>query len=94
MKRLLLDQDIHSLSAFRTNAAHFLKQVHDTKRPMVITQSGHSAAVLLDVGQYEDLLDQLELLRDVQTAEKQAATGKDLMSHHQAKQALLRKLES
>jgi len=94
MKRLLLDQDIQPLSEFRANAALFIKQVHATKRPMVITQSGHSTAVLLDVGQYEALLDQLELLRDIQMAEKQADTGKELLSHHQAKQSLLRKFES
>ena len=42
---------------------------------MVLTQYGRSAAVLLDVGVYEDLLDEVALLRDVRTAEGQIEAG-------------------
>ncbi|MBK6496240.1 MAG: type II toxin-antitoxin system Phd/YefM family antitoxin [Gemmatimonadetes bacterium] len=54
----------------------FLDQVQSTKRPVVLTQHGRSAAVLLDVGVYEDLLDEVALLRDVRTAEGQIEAGK------------------
>lgn len=40
MQRLRIDQDIRSMSEFRTGIASFLKQVHDTKRPLIITEHG------------------------------------------------------
>jgi len=40
--------------------------------------------VLLDVGDYESLLDQLEVLRDVQTAEDQLKKGRSV-SHSKAR---------
>jgi PHD/YefM family antitoxin component YafN of YafNO toxin-antitoxin module len=43
---------------------------------VILTVHGRSAAVLLDVGEYETLLDQLELLRDVKAAEGQLKQGR------------------
>ena len=53
MQRLKIDQDIRPMSEFRTGIASFLKQVHETKRPLIITQHGKGVAVLLDVAEYE-----------------------------------------
>jgi prevent-host-death family protein len=53
--------------------ASFLKQVQETKRPLVITQHGKGAAVLLDVGEFEAMQEKLELLQDIQTS----PTGKE-----------------
>lgn len=53
MQRLRLDQDIRPLSEIRTGIASFIKQVHETKRPVVITHHGKGVAVLLDVREYE-----------------------------------------
>jgi prevent-host-death family protein len=68
-------QDVQPLSAFRANAAGFLDQVRSTKRPLVLTQNGKSAAVLLDVEEYEALVEEVELLRDVRTARAELARG-------------------
>jgi PHD/YefM family antitoxin component YafN of YafNO toxin-antitoxin module len=65
--------------------------VRRTKRPLVLTQRGHSAAVLLDVAEYEQLLEEVETLRDVQLAEKQIAQGKGI-SHDRARQRILNAL--
>jgi len=37
MQRIKINEDIPSLSEFRTGVASFMKQVHDTKRPLIIT---------------------------------------------------------
>lgn len=76
MPRWRLSQDIRPVTEFRANASAFLDRLQATKRPVVLTQHGRSAAVLLDVAVYEDLIDELELLRDVKTAEAQIAAGK------------------
>jgi antitoxin YefM len=36
MQRLKINQDIRPLSEIRTGIANFIKQVHDTKRPLII----------------------------------------------------------
>jgi len=69
-------RDIQPVTEFRANAAKFIDQVRATGRPMILTQRGRSAAVLLDVKAYEALIDELALLRDVRVAEKQVAAGK------------------
>ncbi|HOX21111.1 MAG TPA: type II toxin-antitoxin system Phd/YefM family antitoxin [Gemmatimonadales bacterium] len=76
MPRVRLSRDIRPVTDFRANAAAVIEQVQSTKRPVILTQHGRSAAVLLDVDAYEDLLDQLALLRDVQEAEEQVAAGR------------------
>ncbi len=92
MRRVDLNQDIRPLSEFRANAASFVKQVHKTKRPLVITHRGRSAAVLIDVFEYETLIEKLELLQDVQIAESQIKEGKGL-NHETAKKQVLERLK-
>lgn len=83
MERISLAQDIQPLSSFRSNVAGFIKQVQSTHRPLVITTHGRSAAVLLDVNNYEALMERLDLLQDVHTAERQLAAGEGI-SHDEA----------
>jgi len=59
MQRLKIDQDIRSLSEVRSGIANFIKQVHDTKRPVIITQHGKGVAVLLDAHEYEAMQEKL-----------------------------------
>ena len=89
MQRLKVDQDIRSMSEFRTGIASFLKQVHDTKRPLIITQHGKGAAVLLDVGEYEAMQEKIELLQDIQTSLSQVEHGMGV-AHEDAKAAVLK----
>ncbi len=83
MQRINLRQDIRPLSEFRANAAAMLRQVRESKRPLVLTQRGHSAAVVLDVGQYERQLEEVELLRDIHLAEQQLAENRGI-GHQQS----------
>ena len=81
-------QDIQPLSTFRGNVTGFIKQVHDTQRPLVITNHGRSAAVLLDVNKYEEIMERLELLQDIHVAESQLADGKGVSHSEALEQAL------
>lgn len=65
-----LTEDIKPISEFRANAAALLRQVRDTGRPVVITQHGQSAAVLLDVADYQRLTDEVETLREIAAARR------------------------
>ena len=90
MQRVVLDQDVKPISEFRANAASLVQQVRRTKRPLVITQQGRSAAVLLDVAEYEKLLARLELLQDIHTAEEQIDNNQAISHTAARKKALER----
>ncbi len=67
-------QDIRSLSEFRASVAAFVEQVQATQRPLVLTQHGRTAAILLAVDAYEALIERAELAEDVRVAEAQLAS--------------------
>lgn len=93
MQRLHLDEDIKPLSEFRANAAVLVQNLRQTKRPLVLTQRGRSTAVVLDVGEYERLLHEIELARDVRLAEAQLADGRGI-THGEARDRVLARFAS
>ena len=70
--------DVLPVTEFRANSAALLAQIRTSKRPIVLTQHGRSAAVLMDVGVYEAMLDEIALLREVRIAEEQIARGEGI----------------
>ena len=91
MASLRLAEDIRPLSEFRANTAAFVEQVQATRRPIVLTQHGRSAAVLLGVSEYERLVERAEVLDDIRAAEEQVARG-DALGHDEAKRQVLARL--
>ncbi|RUO17935.1 prevent-host-death family protein [Aliidiomarina iranensis] len=91
MTRVHVDEDIRPLSEFRAGVAKFVKQIHETRRPMVLTQRGRGVAVLVDVQEYEKMQERLEVLEEVYRAEEQIANGAGI-SHEDAKSRILSKL--
>ncbi len=91
MGRAKYDTDIRPVSEFRANAAELIDQVRQSGRPLILTQRGHSAAVVLDVVAFEQMLEEIELLRDVRTSEKQITKGK-AVPNREAKAELRRRL--
>jgi antitoxin YefM len=75
MPTLRPSTDVRPVTEFRANTSAVIEQMHATKRPVILTQHGRSAAILLDVDVYEGLIDELELLRHLQVAEAQIAAG-------------------
>ena len=88
MQNLRIDQDIKPLSEVRNGMAAIIKQVHDTKRPVIITQHGKGVAVLLDPYEYEAMQEKIEILSDIQTSLKQLEKGAGI-SHKEAKNEVL-----
>jgi antitoxin YefM len=80
--------DVRPVTEFRAHASEVLEQVQSTKRPVVLTQHGRSAAVLLDVELYEDLVEEVALLRDLCAAEAQLDAG--MVVAHEEVEARLR----
>ncbi len=74
MPQLRANEDIHPLSEFRANAAAFIKKVQETQRPIVLTLRGRGRAVLLDVDEYQKVMDELTELRRAQLPSTAAST--------------------
>ena len=89
-KRVNLNTDIKPVSEFRANAAELIEQLKSTRRPLVLTQRGHSAAVVLDVAEYERMVEEIELLSDVRTAIQEIDAGR-AVSNRDAKAELRRR---
>ena len=71
-----ISKDIEPLSKFRKQSAEFVKRLKTEKQPIVLTQHGKSAAVLLDVSEYERFMKRLEMLEDLLQAKQQVEQGK------------------
>lgn len=93
MKRPHLRDDIKPITEFRAHAAALIERVRETKRALVLTRRGHSAAVVVDVGEYDRLMAELELLRDIHAAEGQLAEGEGV-PHEEARTRVLDALQS
>jgi antitoxin YefM len=90
MKRPRINEDIRPMSEFRTGIASFLKQIHDTKRPLIITQHGKGVAVLLDAGEYEAMQEKIEMLQDIQTSIGQIEASRGIKHEDARKQVMKR----
>lgn len=88
MVQLRPSTDVRPVTEFRANTSAVLDQIHATKRPVILTQHGRSAAVLMDVEVYEGLLDELALLRAVRDGEREMLAGE--VSAHDEVEARVR----
>lgn len=55
MKQISIANDIIPVGEFKTGLAKWLKSVHDSGRPLVITQNGRPAGVLLSPEAFDQL---------------------------------------
>lgn len=90
MPKLNLDltEDIHPATDLQSKAEGLLRQVQDTRRPIVLTHEGKGAMVLVDIDSYLSLLEELELLRDVHRGLADAEAGR-VVPHAEARERLL-----
>ena len=75
MNTISISKDIEPLSEFRKRSADFIKRLKKEKQPIVLTQHGKSAAVLIDVTEFERFTNRLELLEDLLEAKQQVEKG-------------------
>lgn len=74
MNSIDLVSDIRPLSEFRANTVALVTQVRKTGRPLVLTQHGKSAVVLLDVRMYQSMLSTCERSRSNHAGSEDSAS--------------------
>ena len=84
-----LVEDIRSISYVKAHTAEVMKQVEEKNNPVVITQNGEAKAVLMDVKQYQNIIDSINLVKILSIGESDIKNGR-LYTHEE----LQRKIKS
>jgi len=87
MKAIRVSEGIVPLGAFKAQASRLLKELKQETSPLVITQNGRPAAVLLSPEAYDDLQERQEFLETVGRGLADAMAGR-VMDHDKVVQWL------
>ena len=71
-----ISRDIKPVTYLKAKAADLLKQINETRRPVVITQNGEPKAVLQDPKSYEDMRNALGILKLISQGEGDIRSGR------------------
>jgi prevent-host-death family protein len=75
------------VTTLKREATKILAELHDTKEPVLITEHGLPSAYLIDVEDYEFMVDRMKLLEGIARGEKDILEGR-VLTHAQAKDKL------
>ena len=96
LARPKLDEDVVPFSEYRQNLTRYFKQTQETHRPLLITQNGRAATIVMNVADFEDtwnvwetIRDQIEMRADVEAGIKELDAGKGI-PHDQVFRDLLK----
>ena len=71
-----IEHDVRPVTYMKTKAAELLRSVDESRRPVVITQSGEPKGVLMDFTSYRELREATLLLRLLAQGEADVRQGK------------------
>ena len=71
-----LREDVVPYSAFRSSLSAWMAKTRETHRPILVTQNGKSAAVLMDVSDFEAMRERDEILQDLARAPEDIRAGR------------------
>lgn len=76
IRRCRPSEDTVSFSECRNNFSSFIAKTKETHRPILVTQNGRASSYIVDAGDFDDLMDKLDLWNDVAISRNQIASGK------------------
>ena len=71
-----ISTDIKPVTYLKAKAADLLKQINETRRPVIITQNGEPRAVLQDPKSYENMRNAIGLLKLISQGEGDIRNGR------------------
>jgi prevent-host-death family protein len=86
-----IEHDVKPVTYMKTKAAELLRSVDESRRPVVITQSGEPKGVLMDIASYQELRQATLLLRLVAQGEADVRENRT-MAQERVFKALRRRL--
>ena len=78
MRPINISQNIVSLSDFKNKASKMLHEIQSSHRPLVITQNGKAAAVLISPSDFDFLTEQVRFVDAVQRGLADVQSGRVL----------------
>lgn len=75
------------VTTLKREATKILAELHDTKEPVLITEHGLPSAYLVDVNDYDQMINRMNILEGIARGEKAILEGR-VLSHAQAKEKL------
>ena len=81
-------EDLCPVSDFRADTAAIITRVRSNKRPLVLTQHGKCAAVVISSESYQAMIEKLDLLEDIASGEADVAVGR-IVSHAELKKRIM-----
>ena len=75
------------VTTLKRQATKLLADLHETKEPILITEHGQPSAYLLDVGDYELMIDRMKILEGIAKGEQAIREGR-IMNIEQAKEKM------
>jgi PHD/YefM family antitoxin component YafN of YafNO toxin-antitoxin module len=80
--------DKKTVSEFISEGESLIHRIHKTKKPLLLTEEGENAAVILDSNEYDQIAERLQMLEDIYAAQDQLRSGSGI-SHEEAKKKLI-----
>lgn len=76
MRTLKVSEDVVPVGQFKAEATKWLARANQTGQPLVITQNGRPAAVMLSPAEYDRLTERERFLRSVEAGLADADAGR------------------
>ncbi len=73
---MLLQESIKPISYVKAHAADIIREVTESRTPIIITQNGEATAVLQDIASYEEIQESLALLKILALSRKDVEEGR------------------
>lgn len=80
-------EDIRPLTELKTKASSPVAQLHRSRRPMLLTRRGRGVAVLLDLEEYERLVERARFIEALEEGAAAVEAG-DVHDHDEAEAIL------
>lgn len=92
MRTVRISEDIVPVSEFKAQAAECLRRIAQTGQPLVITQNGKAAAVVLSPSEFDRLTERARFVSAVHEGLDDAEAGR-LLEHEEVESRLRARME-
>jgi prevent-host-death family protein len=93
MRPVRVSEDIVPVSDFKAHAADWLERIAETGQPVVITQNGKAAGVLVSPGEFDRLTERARFVEAVDAGLADEKAGR-VVSHAQVRAEMKRRAAS
>ena len=78
IRRCRPSEDTIPFSECRNNFSAIIAKVSKTHRPVLVTQNGRAASYIINAEDFDDLMERIELSRDIEISRREFAEGKGI----------------